>query len=45
MDINLIFMTVLGLTLILLPLAIGARYLREWRSESHRLVRRMRELE
>jgi len=40
-----IIATILGLTLVFLPLVVGALYLRERQSEKQRLERRFRDLE
>lgn len=45
MDINILFTSILGLALIILPIILGARYLGDWRLENRRLERRMRDLE
>jgi len=39
-----IIATILGLTLVFLPLVVGALYLRERQSEKQRLERRFRDL-
>jgi hypothetical protein len=45
MDAKLIFMTILGLTLVISPLILGAHQLKKWLSESQRLERRIRDIE
>jgi hypothetical protein len=45
MEINNVFTLFLGLVLTIFPILIGARYLGKWRTDEHRLKRRMRELE
>jgi len=43
MDLTMLFTSVLGLLLILLPLMAGARHFEKWRSENRRLERRMQD--
>jgi|OpeIllAssembly_1097287.scaffolds.fasta_scaffold409567_3 hypothetical protein len=45
MDTKLILLTILGLTLVFSPMALGIRYVKEWLSENNRLDRRIRDLE
>jgi hypothetical protein len=45
MDIKSILMLAVGLVLVLSPIAMGTYYLKEWRSETKRLERRIRNLE
>jgi hypothetical protein len=45
MDLRVIFTGILGLTLIISPVIVGAHYLSQWRSDEHRLERRMRDIE
>jgi hypothetical protein len=45
MDTKLIFMTALGLILVISPLVLGIHHLKKWLSESQRLERRIRDIE